>query len=93
MAVDCARDNIRVNSVSPGSIRTPLLEYGAEQLAGEGQGVEEMIAQFGKAHPIGRVGTIEETAELIAFLAGDRAGFCTGGDYLVDGGLMAHIGV
>ncbi len=93
MAVDCARDNIRVNSVSPGSVRTPLLEFAAQQIAGAGNPIEETIASFGEAHPMGRVGTIDETSELIAFLASDRAGFCTGGDYLIDGGLTAHIGV
>lgn len=93
MAVDCAADNIRVNSVSPGSVRTPLLEFAAQQIAGAGNPIEETIASFGQAHPMGRVGTIDETSELIAFLASDRAGFCTGGDYLIDGGLTAHIGV
>ena len=39
------------------------------------------------------VGTIEETSELIAFLASSRSSFCTGGDYLIDGALTAHIGV
>lgn len=93
MAVDCARDNIRVNSVSPGSVRTPLLEFAAQEIAGPGKPIEETIASFGAAHPMGRVGTIDETSELIAFLASDRSGFCTGGDYLIDGGLTAHIGV
>ena len=94
MAVDCAKDNIRVNSISPGSIRTPLLEFAAETVvASEGGDIEETIKAFGKAHPIGRVGTVEETSELIAFLVSDRAGFCTGGDYLIDGALTAHIGV
>ena len=93
MAVDCAKDNVRVNSVSPGSIRTPLLEFAAQEVAGVGSPIENTIAEFGKGHPLGRVGTIEETSELIAFLASDRAGFCTGGDYLIDGGLTAHLGV
>ena len=93
MAVDCAAHGVRVNSVSPGSIRTPLLEYGAGQLAREGQSMEDVIAGFGAGHPLGRVGTVEEAAELIAFLCSDRAAFCTGGDYLVDGGLLARLGV
>jgi NAD(P)-dependent dehydrogenase (short-subunit alcohol dehydrogenase family) len=84
---------VRVNSVSPGSIRTPLLEYGAGRLAKDGQTVEDVIAGFGAAHPIGRVGTVTEVAALIAFLASDEAGFCTGADYLVDGGLSAALGV
>lgn len=93
MALDCAKEKVRVNSVSPGSIRTPLLEFAAQEVVGPGNDIEPAIAQFGEAHPIGRVGTVEETNELIAFLASERSGFCTGGDYLVDGGLTAFIGV
>jgi NAD(P)-dependent dehydrogenase (short-subunit alcohol dehydrogenase family) len=93
MALDGAKDKVRVNSISPGSIRTPLLEFAAQEVVGEGNDIEPAITQFGEAHPIGRVGTVEETSELIAFLASERSGFCTGGDYLVDGGLTAFIGV
>jgi NAD(P)-dependent dehydrogenase (short-subunit alcohol dehydrogenase family) len=93
MAVDCARDGIRVNSISPGSIRTPLLEFSARSLASQGQSEEEMIAAFGRAHPIGRVGKVSETSALIAYLCSDAAGFTTGADFLIDGGLSARIGV
>ena len=92
-AVDAAKDGIRVNSISPGSVRTPLLEFAAETIAGKGNPIEDVIAGFGKAHPIGRVGTVEEVAALIGFLCSDRAGFITGGDYLIDGGLTAGLGV
>ena len=51
------------------------------------------IRRFGEAHLLGRVGEPEEVAEMVAFLASDRAAFSTGGDYLVDGGLMAGVGV
>ena len=93
MAVDCAKDGIRVNSISPGSIRTPLLEYGASQLAGDGKSIDDMIEEFGKSHPIGRVGTTEETGSLIAYLCSDAAGFITGVDLRIDGGLTAQLGV
>lgn len=93
MAADCAKDNIRVNSISPGSIRTPLLEFAASECAGEDNSVEDMIKEFGSAHPIGRVGTVDEVAELISYLAGPNSGFCTGGDYLIDGGLTSVLGV
>ena len=93
MAVDCAVDKVRVNSVSPGSIRTPMLEYSASQLASDGKSIEDMIAEFGRAHPLGRVGTTAETSALIAFLCSDAAAFITGADMLIDGGLHAHLGV
>jgi len=92
LALDHAGDNIRVNSISPGSIRTPMLARSAAHFAPD-LPAEDTFARFGAAHPLGRIGTPEEVAELAAFLASDKAGFCTGGDYLVDGGLLAGIGV
>jgi meso-butanediol dehydrogenase/(S,S)-butanediol dehydrogenase/diacetyl reductase len=92
LALDHAADGIRVNSISPGSISTPMLAYAAKKFSPE-LPVGEVFERFGHAHPLDRVGTAEEVAELAAFLASDRASFCTGGDYLVDGGLKAGIGV
>lgn len=91
MAVDCAKDAIRVNSISPGSIRTPLLEFSASQLAVGGKSIDDMIGKFGASHPIGRVGTTEETGSLIAYLCSDAAGFITGADLRIDGGLTAQL--
>ncbi len=93
MAVDHAADGIRVNSVSPGSVRTPMLALAARRFDGPDVDVEAVFRRFGAAHPLGRIAEAEEVAEMVAFLAGPRAGFCTGGDYLVDGGLRAGIGV
>jgi meso-butanediol dehydrogenase / (S,S)-butanediol dehydrogenase / diacetyl reductase len=92
LALDHASDNIRVNSISPGSIRTPMLARSAAHFAPD-LPAEEAFARFGAAHPLKRIGTPEEVADLAAFLASEKAGFCTGGDYLVDGGLLAGIGV
>lgn len=92
-AVGAARDGIRVNPISPESVRTQLLEYAARMVAGEGNPIEEAIEGFGIAHPEGRVGTVKEASELNAFPCGHRAGSCTGGDYLIDGRLTAEIGV
>ena len=93
MAVDCAHDNIRVNSISPGSIRTPMLEFAAREMTPPGGDPEKTLQGFGAGHPIGRVGTVEEVAELVAYLAGPRSTFSTGSDYAVDGGLRAQLGV
>lgn len=92
LALDYASDGIRVNSISPGSIATPLLELAARTFSPE-LPIDEVFKRFGAAHPLGRVGTAEEVAELAAFLASSRSGFCTGGDYLVDGGLLAGLAV
>jgi meso-butanediol dehydrogenase / (S,S)-butanediol dehydrogenase / diacetyl reductase len=92
LALDHAADNIRVNSISPGSIRTPMLARSAAHFAPD-LPVEESFARFGAAHPLNRIGTPEEVAELAAFLASEKAAFCTGADYLVDGGLLAGIAV
>jgi len=51
------------------------------------------VERFGAAHPLARAGTVEEVPELAAFLLSNRSTFCTGGDYLVDEGLLAGIGV
>ena len=93
LALDYARSGIRVNSVSPGSIRTPILEKAARGENGTDADVEAAYKRFGEAHPIGRIGEPEEVAELIAFLCSSKAGFCTGADYKIDGGLTAGIGV
>lgn len=92
MALDHARDNIRVNAVCPGSVDTPMLRFAASQNL-DGQTEDEVVASWGAAHPIGRVGTPEDVGNLVAFLAGPKAAFCTGGEYKVDGGLLAKIGV
>lgn len=93
MAVDAARDNIRVNSISPGSIRTPLLEFAARELTPPGGDPEETLLGFGRAHAIGRVGRPAEIAAMVSFLVGPESGFCVGGDFPVDGGLGAQLGV
>ncbi|MGI9401143.1 MAG: SDR family NAD(P)-dependent oxidoreductase [Rhizobiaceae bacterium] len=93
MALDFAEDQIRVISVSPGSVRTPILELAACKFDGEEADIEAAFARFGAAHPLGRIAEPEEVAELVAFLASDRANFISGTDYRIDGALTAGLGV
>ena len=92
MALDHAAENIRVVAVCPASVDTPMLRWAADVWRGE-QSNDAMVAAWGRMHPVGRVGTPEEVAELIAFLAGPKAAFITGSEHKVDGGLLAAIGV
>ena len=80
-ALEYAGDGVRVNSVGPGFIKTPLLDAN----------LDEATMQFlaGK-HPIGRLGEPEEVASLVVFLASDAASFITGSYHLVDGGYTAQ---
>jgi NAD(P)-dependent dehydrogenase (short-subunit alcohol dehydrogenase family) len=92
MALDHAEENIRVNAVCPASVDTPMLRWSADLFKGE-KSVEDVLEDWGRMHPVGRVARSEEVAEVIAFLASERASFVTGGDYKVDGGMLAALGV
>jgi NAD(P)-dependent dehydrogenase (short-subunit alcohol dehydrogenase family) len=83
MSTDHAHEGIRVNSVSPGTIDSPMLH---NFLAAQRE-PERLRHEFDAMHPIGRVGTIDEVASVFVFLASDEASFVTGANYTVDGGL------
>ncbi|TDV38564.1 SDR family NAD(P)-dependent oxidoreductase [Actinophytocola oryzae] len=93
LAVDEAANGIRVNAVCPGSVDTTMLRDAARLFAGDAASAAELIGRWGAAHPLGRVARAEEVAEVVAFLAGDRASFVTGAAIPVDGGLLASAGV
>lgn len=83
MSTDYAPLGIRVNAVSPGTIDSPMLhDFLAQQ-----RDPAARRAEFDAMHPIGRVGTIDEVANVFVFLASDEASFVTGANYRVDGGL------
>jgi NAD(P)-dependent dehydrogenase (short-subunit alcohol dehydrogenase family) len=79
-AISYARENIRVNSVHPGIIRTPLVEAQSD----------EMNAGIIAATPMGRMGTPREVANVCLFLASDDSSFVTGSELIVDGGYLAQ---
>ncbi|MBE0518935.1 MAG: glucose 1-dehydrogenase [Thermoplasmata archaeon] len=86
MALDYAPYNIRVNSVNPGTIDTPMLAYEAKA-SGDS---EEYLKQMDEEHPMGRVGRAEEVARAVLFLVSDDSSFVTGAALSVDGGLTAQ---
>jgi NAD(P)-dependent dehydrogenase (short-subunit alcohol dehydrogenase family) len=86
MARDHAADGLRVNAVCPGDIDTPMLAADAEE---QGQDLDEYLAESSEQVPSGRIGTPEEVAGLVVFLASDAASHITGTAIPVDGGVMA----
>ncbi len=92
LAVDLAEFQIRVNAVLPGSVDTPMLRNAAELFKGK-KSVDEILVDWGKSHPLGRVAQSSEIGDLVAFLCSDAAVFITGGTYVIDGGLTAQVPV
>lgn len=88
MALDYAPEGIRVNSVCPGGVDTPLLHESARRMSVAHP--EGILKEWSQMHPLGRLSTPEEVAEVILFLASPRAAFVTGSAYTVDGGLGAR---
>jgi 2-keto-3-deoxy-L-fuconate dehydrogenase len=81
VATTTAAQGIRVNCVCPGTIDSPWIE----RLVADGASRDDLVAR----QPIGRLGTPEEVAEAILYLASDQAGFSTGSSLVVDGGMTA----
>jgi len=82
-ALECAGTNIRVNSVCPGVIRTPMVD----RVIG---GDAELEVEFTALEPVGRLGKPEEIAASVLWLCSEGAGFVTGHALTVDGGLVAQ---
>lgn len=77
-ALELGKYNIRVNAVCPGGINTQM----GNPFKNEG----DELNSFYKRNPIKRIGTPEEIASMMVFLASDESSYCTGGDFVVDGG-------
>jgi len=75
-ALELASDNIRVNSLHPGFIRTPMTKHFPDDMVGA---------------PLGRPGKPEEVATFVVFLASDESSFSTGSEFVVDGGLITDV--
>lgn len=97
IALDYARDGIRCNCICPGNIRTTERERVAERMAERAaagaiaypnvRSVEELEAM----HPLGRVGTPDEIADVVSYLASPQSSFITGAAIVADGGLTAQV--
>jgi NAD(P)-dependent dehydrogenase (short-subunit alcohol dehydrogenase family) len=87
IAVDFA-PHIRAVAVCPGTVDTPMLQWAAHQSPDP----EEIYRECRAMHPLARIATPEEVADLIVFLASPRASFITGQAYRIDGGLGLSVG-
>lgn len=83
MAIDHAKDNVRVNAIAPGPTDTAMLR---ENLP------DDVRDTFARTFPMGRLGTSKELAQAVLFLASDEASFITGAILAVDGGQTADVG-
>lgn len=79
-AIEYGKQGIRINSVHPGYILTPLIAQWTDT---------DLKSQLEKLHPIGRLGEPKEVAEVVAFLLSDKASFISGSQIVVDGGYLS----
>lgn len=79
-AMEYGKHNIRVNSVHPGFIQTPMMVEATDEVGGEA------LAQI----PLGRIADPREVSNLVLFLASDESSYITGAEHLVDAGMLAH---
>ncbi len=85
VAVQCATEglDIRVNSIHPGATLTNILKTALDA-------TPALAKSFNRMSPMGRMGRVEEVAAMALFLASDEAGFCTGGQFPVEGGTVSE---
>jgi NAD(P)-dependent dehydrogenase (short-subunit alcohol dehydrogenase family) len=86
MALDHAREQIRIIAICPADVDTPMIASEAEQ---SGQTHAERLADLPHYYPLGRIGTPEEIARAAVFLSSDDCTFITGATFVIDGGYSA----
>jgi NAD(P)-dependent dehydrogenase (short-subunit alcohol dehydrogenase family) len=92
MAIEFAPQNIRVNAILPGAVDTPMLRAGLDRGHARGSNVQERLENLARRTVNGRVGTPEEIASAIYFLADNaQSSFMTGQALVVDGGATARL--
>ena len=94
-ALHCGKSgyNIRVNSVHPGVVHTPMTDVEIDEIVeakGYGSVEEAVKIEWGPAHPIGRIGEPIDIANGIVFLASNESSFMTGAELVIDGGMIAQ---
>lgn len=90
LSIDLGPKNVRVNAVCAGTIHTPLVDNLFDKFAAVNHcTIDDYWRKENALYARGSAGRPEEVAELVYFLASDASSFCTGGHYLVDGGLVA----
>jgi NAD(P)-dependent dehydrogenase (short-subunit alcohol dehydrogenase family) len=94
VALECAtaKNNIRVNSIHPGPVATPMFENGPtwNDFVKQVGGLEEAWKKIAESTPLGRVVEPQEIANAILFLASDLSSYMTGSEIMIDGGFTAQ---
>jgi 3alpha(or 20beta)-hydroxysteroid dehydrogenase len=78
-ALELGRDGIRVNSVHPGGVLTEMVKA----VGDDGE------SDYYRKLPAGRIGSVDDIANLVLFLASDESAYCTGTEFVIDGGMQA----
>jgi NAD(P)-dependent dehydrogenase (short-subunit alcohol dehydrogenase family) len=91
-AIDLAISNVRVNAILPGSVDTPMLRSSADLHRGE-KSIEDVLADWGAGHPLGRIAKSSEIGDLAVFLVSNESAFITGQSIVIDGGLSIQVPV
>ena len=92
LAIEFSKDRIRVNTVLPGAVDTPMLRDGLNRKFTNNSNIEEKLRALEKRIPVGRIGRPEDIAKMVLFLADDNnSAYVTGQDFVVDGGVTARL--